>query len=87
MKSRHWIAVVAIAAACLLTVGAVQSASIQFTTPIDPGSYVRGGNGKAKGPKCRDQVLCNQNGEVCQHLVCGNNPCDCWCEQLPNCEP
>jgi hypothetical protein len=74
-----------VTAACLIGLGAVQSASVQFA---DPTLAAPTNPGKGKGPKCiRHEVFCNLNGAQCEMLECDGNSCNCVCVPIPGCVP
>jgi hypothetical protein len=81
MKRRHWFALTAIVAACLISLGAVHSAGVQVA--IAPDAILDKNVGKGKGPKCTREVFCDP---LCEIKVCNGNSCECECIPVP-CAP
>jgi len=83
MKIRQWIAVVAVSTACVVSLAALRSPSVQVAAPLDPGAYISAGKGK--GPKCTHEIFCNP--ALCEQPDCNGNSCNCVCVPIPGCVP
>ena len=82
MKNRGWLASTAIIGACLISLSAAYSASVQFAAAPEGlnDQYI----GKGKG-RCKRDVFCVPSR--CEQMVCTGNSCNCECVPIPNCEP
>ena len=88
MRRRTWILSVPVTV-CVLGLTALQQPFLQPTSEQDADALL-GGNGKGKGPQCKQELFCNP--QQCEQLVCrGNAPCpshpQCECAPIPGCTP
>jgi hypothetical protein len=89
MKKRLWFALAAIGAACLITLGAVHSESVEVAIAPDA-TLDQVGNGKGKGPRCKHDLEVHCLAEQCEEWVCGHTverQCYCSCVPIPDCVP